>query len=215
MDMVTAGDAGAVRALLFDLGGVVLEIDFDRVLRAWADSARCESAALRQRFAFDDAYERHERGELDAAGYFAALRLNLGLQLSDENFTAGWNDLYVGPMAQVPAMLAAAGQHLPLYAFTNSNPTHQREWSTRFADELSVFHSVFVSSELGLRKPDPAAFVAVAERTGFRAPQILFFDDTAENVAGAQTSGMQALLVQATNDIREVLHGLGIETERR
>jgi hypothetical protein len=50
----------AVRALLFDLGGVVIEIDFGRVVRAWASSARCDPAVLRQRFALDDAYEQHE-----------------------------------------------------------------------------------------------------------------------------------------------------------
>jgi HAD superfamily hydrolase (TIGR01509 family) len=133
------------------------------------------------------------------------------LKLSDESFTAGWNALYVGPVAGVPAMLAAASQHLPLYAFTNSNPTHQREWSTRFADELSVFRSVFVSSELGLRKPDPAAFAAVAERIGFQTPEIVFFDDTAENVAGAQAAGMKAVLVASSMDIGSALHSLGVE----
>jgi putative hydrolase of the HAD superfamily len=203
---------GPVRALLFDLGGVVIDVDFGRVLRAWARSADCDPAGLRERFTFDEAYQRHERGELDAAGYFAALRRALGLRLSDEDFTAGWNDLYTGPVPGVPAMLAAAGQHLPLFAFTNSNPTHQREWSTRYAGELSVFRAIFVSSDLGLRKPDHAAFAAVAGRTGFRPAEILFFDDTAENVTGARAAGLQAVLVRSSDDIRSALHSLGIAT---
>ena len=102
----------------------------------------------------------------------------------------------------MPALLAAAGQHYPLYAFTNSNPTHQREWSTRFASELSAFRSVFVSSELGLRKPDSAAFAAVAGRAGFQVREILFFDDTAENITGARAAGMQAVLVRSSRDVR-------------
>jgi glucose-1-phosphatase len=212
--MVMAGDAPPVRALIFDLGGVVLEIDFGRVLRAWAAAAGCAIAGLRRRFTFDQAYERHERGELDASGYFASLRLSLGLRLSDEEFTAGWNDLYLGVVAELPAVLAAAGQRFPLYAFTNSNPTHQRVWSTRFAAELSAFRSVFVSSDLGLRKPDPAAFAAVARQTGFPAAEILFFDDTAENVAGAQAAGMQALLVRSSRDVRAELLRLGVEATR-
>jgi HAD superfamily hydrolase (TIGR01509 family) len=105
--------------------------------------------------------------------------------------------------------LAAAGQHLPLYAFTNSNPTHQREWAARYAGELSAFRDIYVSSELGLRKPDRAAFTAVAGRTGFRPAEILFFDDTAENVTGAQAAGLQAVLVRSSNDIRSALQHLG------
>lgn len=107
-------------------------------------------------------------------------------------------------------MLATAARHLPLYAFTNSNPTHQREWSARYAAELSSFRDIFVSSDLGLRKPDRAAFAAVAGRTGFRPAEILFFDDTAENVTGARAAGLQAVLVRSSGDIRSALHGLGL-----
>lgn len=60
---------------------------------------------------------------------------------------------------------------------------------------------MFVSSEFGLRKPDPAAFAAVARRAGFQTPEILSFDDTAENITGARVAGMQAVL--------------GIDTARR
>jgi putative hydrolase of the HAD superfamily len=170
---------------------------------------------LRQRFTLDEAYQQHERGELDAAGYFASLRSSLALRLSDDQFTAGWNDLYLGTVTGMPALLAAAAQHFPLYAFTNSNPTHQRVWSTRFASDLSAFRSVFVSSELGLRKPDPAAYAAVARRAGFQTREILFFDDTAENITGAQAAGMQAVLVRSIRDVRAALHRLGIATTHR
>ena len=208
MDDADGGDTWVARALLFDLGGVVLEIDFDRVFQTWAARASCDPQALRRRFKFDDAYARHERGELDAAGYFASLRHTLGLRLSDEEFIAGWSDLYVGPVAEMVPVLAAASGQFPLYAFTNSNPTHQAVWATRYARELSVFHSIFVSSELGLRKPDPTAFGEVARLAAFPVSAFIFFDDTLENVMGARTAGMQAVHVQSTDDVRVALHEL-------
>jgi hypothetical protein len=73
-DADSGGDTGSARALLFDLGGVVLEIDFDRVFLSWGARASCDPQLIRRRFKFDEAYEQHERGELDAAGYFASLR---------------------------------------------------------------------------------------------------------------------------------------------
>jgi len=82
-------DVNAVRALLFDLGGVVITLDFQRVFNRWAFVAGCEAASLAGRFSQDDAYARHERGEIDAAGYFARLRSTLGIELSDEQFLDG------------------------------------------------------------------------------------------------------------------------------
>lgn len=200
-----------VRALLFDLGGVLLEVDFGRVLAAWATVAGADPAALRARFSFDVAYQRHERGEIGAPEYFDSLRQSLGLGLSDDDFLSGWTSLYAGVIPSVPALLKVAAGHFPLYAFTNSNPSHQAVWSSRFATELSVFRSVFVSSELGVRKPDSAAFAAVCASMGLRPGQVMFFDDTTENVAGAAEVGMQAVLVRSPRDIRDALKWLGVQ----
>ena len=205
MDDADTFETTPTRALLFDLGGVVLDIDFDRVFHIWAARASCDPQELRRRFRFDDAYERHERGELDASGYFASLRRSLRLRLSDEDLIAGWSDLYVAPVSGIVAVLAEASELFPLYAFTNSNPTHQAVWATRFRLELSIFRAIFVSSEMGLRKPDPGAFSEIVRRTGVPASAFLFFDDTLENVMGARTAGMQAVHVQSTDDVRIAL----------
>jgi hypothetical protein len=59
-------------ALLFDLGRVVLDIDFSRALTCWAGHAGCEPAQLIGRFSPDDAYKRHERGEISDAEFSAS-----------------------------------------------------------------------------------------------------------------------------------------------
>jgi HAD superfamily hydrolase (TIGR01509 family) len=213
MDNRALEDVRSIRAMLFDLGGVDFEFDLKRAFRVWADLVCRDPVELERRFAFDEPCERHERGELDAAGYFTALRRNLGLTLSDEEIVSGWNDIYLALVPGMSALLSAASQRLSLYAFTNSNPTHKSAWASRFADELSVFRSIFVSSDLGLRKPDPEAFIAVAERIGFQVSELLFFDDTPENVDGARTVGMRAVLVESSADVGEALLRLGIEVE--
>ena len=211
MDGSALDEGATVRGLLFDLGGVVIDIDFERVFRFWAARAACDPAELRRRFAFDQAYEQHERGELVGSECFTVLQQSLRLRLSEDDVIAGWNDIYLGAVRGMTALLAAANQRFPLYAFTNSNPTHKSVWSVRFANELCLFRSVFVSSELGLRKPDPEAFTVVAGLTGFLTSEILLFDDTPENVDGARSTGMQAVLVESTTDVRGALRGLGLE----
>src|ERR1700737_629744 len=69
---------GSADALLFDLGRVVLDIDFDKTLACWAGHAGCEVAQLAGRFARDEAYKHHEIGKIGEEEYFASLRASVG-----------------------------------------------------------------------------------------------------------------------------------------
>ena len=72
------------------------------------------------------------------------------------------------------------------------------------------FRTVFVSSELGSRKPEPAAFLKVAELMKAEPQRILFFDDLAENVEGARQVGMQAVQVASIKDVRSGIQRYGL-----
>ena len=194
---------------MFDLGGVVLDLDFDRVFGRWATLAGCSAEEIADRFSQDVAYCRHERGEIDATAYFASLRESLGIDLTDEQFLEGWNNLYPGPCQGIEALLARAARSLPLFAFTNSNPSHQSVWSTVIEQELLHFRRVFVSSEIGARKPEPQAFRIVADAAGYPPDRMLLFDDSAVNVEGARRTGMQAVQVRSIQDVRDALAELG------
>src|SRR3954470_22841332 len=111
-------------ALLFDLGRVVLDIDFSRALNCWAGHAGCEPAQLIGRFSHDEAYKRHERGEISDAEFFASLRAALGIDVTDAQFLEGWNAIFAGPMPGIEPLLARAAEHLPLYGFSNTNRAH-------------------------------------------------------------------------------------------
>jgi putative hydrolase of the HAD superfamily len=198
---------------LFDLGGVVVNFDFAGAFQLWASRAGCDPSLIAGRFSIDESYEQHERGEIPASSYFAALRQTLGIELSDEDFVEGWNNVYLGIVPGISEMLSLAQRHLSLFAFTNSNPTHQSVWEHLYASELRPFEKIFVSSDLGVRKPDSDAFQLVARRMGFALGEILFFDDSSENVEGARRAGMQSVLVGSIRDVRQALSRIGIEVE--
>ena len=197
-----------VEALLLDLGGVVITTDFGRCFQRWADSASCAVVDVTSRFGFDAAYEDHERGALTAEEYFTRVRDALHLDLDHDALVDGWNDIYVAADAEVLDLLSRARERWPLHAFTNSNPTHQSAWSARFAQELEIFDSIFVSSELGHRKPERAAFEAVASTIDVLPGRILFFDDSLENVEGAREAGLQAVHVTSAESVREALRSV-------
>jgi putative hydrolase of the HAD superfamily len=197
-----------VAALLFDLGNVVIEIDFNRAVAWWATHARCREALIRDRFRHDHAYDQHERGKIDLNSYFSTLRTTLGVEISDAHLREGWNSILIGEMPGISGLLARAAEHFPLYAFTNTNPEHQECLSARFSDLLRPFKKVFVSSKIGLRKPEAEAFRYVVDAIGVPAHRILFFDDLIENVEGARACGLQAVHVRTSTDVRDALSRL-------
>jgi len=194
-----------VEAILFDLGGVLIDIDGQRVFAHWARCAGTDATTLRSRFVMDEAYHRFERGELNATAYFDTLRIRLGIDISDADFLAGWNAMLVGEKPGIREVLARAATLHPLYLFSNTNRPHHAAWGVDYAAMLSPFAHLFVSSEIGRRKPEPAAFHYVAEAIGMPLESILFFDDATENIEGARAVGMPAVQVRTTQDIIDAL----------
>ena len=200
---------GSADALLFDLGGVIIDIDFNRVFASWAASAGCDVESLRARFAHDEPYRRHEVGAISDAAYFDSLRGSLGIDISHADFLTGWNDVFVREVPGIAELLARVAPKIPCYAFTNTNRAHELEWSRRFANVLGHLRKVFVSSTIKLRKPDAAAFHYIASDIGVAPGRIVFFDNSSANVAGARACGLQAVHVRSYRDVIDAVAALG------
>jgi glucose-1-phosphatase len=200
----------ATRALLFDLGGVVLDIDFDRAISAWAPHSRLPPERLRALFHFDDPYQRHETGKLEAGSYFAHLRELLALECGDEHVQAGFNAIFVREIDETVQLLDAVRTKVPCYAISNTNAVHIAEIERSFPRLLPRFERVFTSHEIGYRKPHPQSFQHVLEAIGVPAEEVLLFDDLQPNVDGARALGMQAVLVRGPEDVRAALRERGL-----
>lgn len=203
-------DRSQVKALLFDLGGVVFEFDFAHALAHWAPMSALSHAQLQQAFAHDEDYERHERGELTSAQYFETLRRKLQLrEASDAQIEAGWNAIFQEEIGATLDLIEAARHHWPCYAFSNTNRSHHAHWRAAYPRIEQAFDQVFASSDIGLRKPERASFEHVCREIGLPPQAVLFFDDLAVNVAGARASGLQAVQVRSPDDVRRALQALG------
>lgn len=199
----------APEALLFDLGRVLIDIDFDRAIAAWAPYSALAPDVLRQRFKHDLQYERHERGEITAAQYFDHLATTLQLDASAEQIEAGWNAIFVGEIQQTRQWVESLKGVLPCHAFTNTNASHMACWSQAFPRVVGALDRIFASHQLGMRKPERAAFDRVCALIGKDAGAVLFFDDLADNVEAARQAGLQAVQVGSPDDVAAALMSLG------
>jgi FMN phosphatase YigB (HAD superfamily) len=204
---LSPGDADA---LLFDLGRVVLNIDFSRALACWAGHAGCQPADIAERWAVNDSYHHHERGTISDEAFFNELRRGLGITISDRQFLEGWNSIFAGEMDGIAPLLARAARHLPLYVYSNTNRAHVAHFTQIHAETLKPFRELYYSSSIGHRKPDAAGFDHVVSEIGVPASRIVFFDDLAENIEGARARGLKAVLVRTSRDVADALTALGI-----
>jgi glucose-1-phosphatase len=204
---LSPGDADA---LLFDLGRVIINIDFSKALACWAGHAGCAPSDIAARYAADAVYFDHERGKISDEVFFDNLRRLLGIAITDEQFLEGWNSIFAGEMEDISPLLARASQHFPLYAFSNTNRAHVASFTKTYAEVLKHFREVYLSSTIGLRKPDAEAFDHVVDAIGVPASRIVFFDDLAENIEGARARGLKAVHVTSTRDIADALTALGV-----
>jgi putative hydrolase of the HAD superfamily len=198
----------APQALLFDLGGVLVDIDFSRALANWASFSPLPINDLRRAFKFDHQYERHERGEIDATEYFDHIKSTLQLTASTEEVEFGWNSIFVGEIAATRELVEAARQSLPCFAFTNTNVSHMARWSQLFPKVVGAFDHIFASHEIGLRKPERAAFEHICQATSLEPHKIIFFDDLQDNVHAASVAGFRSVLVRSPGDVANTLRTL-------
>ena|SRR5215467_2068325 len=201
---------GSADALLFDLGRVVFDIDFKRAMACWARHGKCEPEEITARFSADEVVRQYEAGKVDDAVYFAHLRKMLGVDITDAQLLEGWNAIFVGEIPGIAPLLARAARHLPLYVLSNTNPPHIAHFSKTYADVLGHFRELYLSSTIGLLKPDRAAYDHVVKAIGAPASRIVFFDDLADNIAGARAYGLTAVHVKSSEDVANALTALGI-----
>ena len=199
-----------VEALLFDLGGVVIDIDFRRSVARWAELAGCDPEDVRKRVVVDATYHAYERGEIACASFFKYLAGALDLKLNDDQLRDGWNAIFIGVLPGLPELLAKAAARYPLHLLSNTNRAHEIFWAREYAATLAHFQKRFVSSTIGLRKPDAACYHHAVREIGVPADRIMFFDDLIENIDGARAAGLVGVHAPATADIRRAFDALGL-----
>lgn len=184
------------KALLLDLGGVILDIHYDRTLSAlkklgfydienWYDG-------YRQQGFFDD----FEEGRLSEQEFLKELKYHCP-QADERSLIEAWNAMLGAvPQGRFSYMLNLR-QKLPLFLFSNTNALHHAHFNEIFQAQYhlsldNLFDAAFYSYRIGLRKPKPEAFLRVAELAGLNPAVTLFVDDNPANTEGAARAGFKA-----------------------
>ena len=194
-----------VEVILFDLGNVVIEIDFSKVIAEWQKSSGKKNINVSKDSILGSANEKYERGEISTAQFIESLKKELDLDITYEEVLKGWNKIFVGEYSGIRDNIARLVSKYPLYIFSNTSISHAEFWRKEYSEILKNFKKIFTSFELGMRKPEKESFLEVCSQIDVLPEKILFFDDTEENIVAANELGMNAVKVGSIQDINKTI----------
>ncbi|MCB9168805.1 MAG: HAD family phosphatase [Flavobacteriales bacterium] len=190
--------SGAIDTILLDLGGVLIDVDYERTARAFKDLGCTDFDGLYSKARQTDLFDRFETGELGAEAFRDELRRLCRKDLTDPEIDTAWNAMLGSIPAARISLVERLRQRYRVLLLSNTNAIHVPAFTeivrreSGITDFKGIFHGAYYSCEIGLRKPDADAYLHVLGRHGARPGNTLFIDDSPQHVDGAWHTGLRA-----------------------
>lgn len=196
-----------VEIVLFDLGGVLLEVGGVAPMRELSGIETDEE--LWARWLGCRWVQQLEAGRCTPDEFAAGVVSDWELAVAPAEFLATFGAWVNQPFAGAPELVAETGDAARIGCLSNTNAF---QWEAHFGNLalIDAFEFRFLSFELGLVKPDPAIFEAVASGLPVSPDRVLFLDDNAVNVDAAEAYGFAARHVRGVAAARQALVDTGV-----
>jgi len=204
----TSAPTPPIDTILFDLGGVLIELAGVEQMLAWSPGLG-DTHELWRRWLHSPAVRRFETGGATEEEFAAAIVGEFDLPVSADEFIAAFTHW---PRALFPGATALLTELKPRFRLASVSNTNTLHWR-RFRDEWALdghFHHNFPSHRVGRLKPDAEYFHHVLDALDAAPHTVLFVDDNAINVDAAARAGLTARRVAGPQGVREELALLGL-----
>ena len=193
-----------VRNVIFDLGGVVLDWNPDRIVARFQPDAALQAAFKASVFGHAD-WKAFDRGGVTESELIGRLEVRLGLARTEViAFLDGTRHSLVQMPDTVKLIRELQRRSVPLYCLSNM-PAEMYLHLQRRHDFWDAFSGIVISGEVKMMKPEPEVFLHLLDTFGLRADETVFIDDMAVNVQAARQVGLHAILFRDAAQCREEL----------
>jgi len=194
--------------VLFDLGGVVVEMESDRLVHQAAQVIGRPFEEVQQAIYHEELLLPFELGRITATAYYEGLKKRLALRWTYEQFVRNWNGVFT-ENTDVTALLQQLHKRHRLMALTNTNTLHLDYIKASFPS-LTVLEDWVASCDVGLRKPDPQFYRLALERAKVRPSEAVYVDDRPEMVEAGRAVGLTAVRFENGRQLAQDLQAIGL-----
>jgi putative hydrolase of the HAD superfamily len=187
-----------IKNIIFDLGGVVLDIDYSLSIKAFSDLKITDAGKLYSKSSQIKIFDELETGLIDEPAFFEGIRKLSLANLSDEQIRNAWNALLIGLPHENVSLLYELKKDHRLFLLSNTNAIHEKAYTEIIIKQYGknvledVFDKIYLSHKINLRKPSQEIFDHVIHDSQLAKSETIFIDDSPQHVAGGEKCGIRS-----------------------
>lgn len=185
-----------IEAIIFDLGGVILNIDYLETSEAFKALGFTDFDAMYTQLQQNEVFDAYETGKLTTTDFVATLQQLLP-EASNEAIIKAWNAMLLDLPVVRLELIQRLRSHYKVFLYSNTNDLHEIAFSeivkesTPYAALAECFDKVYLSHKIGFRKPNKEGFELILRENNLNPATTLFIDDSPQHIAAAAALGLQ------------------------
>jgi glucose-1-phosphatase len=190
-----------IKHIIFDLGGVLLNLDYSLTEKAFINAGVKNFGELYSQLAQGDIFDRWETGKMSRAEFISAMQQASSTPLTEAQILDAWNAMLLDFPVRRLQILQQLRNYYDLFLLSNTNEIHEETFNNTLMRQHGIpnigvfFDKVYMSHRVGLRKPMPEIFERVLEDNGLKASETLFIEDSPQHIETAKKLGIQTIFI--------------------
>ncbi len=186
-----------VKNIIFDLGGVLLDIDPAKTNAAFEKLGIANFKNNYSLHKADSLFDDLETGKASELDFYNGIRNIDNNDLSNRDIEAAWNALLLDFRVESLSWIKQNASKYNFFLLSNTNGIHQKAFYNHFTQQTgqlnfdAYFTKAYYSHQIGLRKPNAAIYNFLLADAGIKAEESIFIDDLLKNIEAAAAAGLQ------------------------
>lgn len=199
-----------IKNIIFDLGGVILNLDFMKTELAFAGYGIGNFNHYYTLQTATPVFEQLETGKITPEDFYDSFRKITLTKLTNQQIENAWNAMLLDFPIERIRLIKTLSKKYHIYLLSNTNEIHYRKimkiYQEQYGDEdfNKIFIKTYYSHQLGMRKPDKIIFETVLKDAILDARETIFIDDAAANIDSAKNTGLQTIHLPSPKTILEL-----------
>lgn len=187
-----------INALLFDLGGVIVDLDYNKTIEAFKAIGLEDAEHLYNQFNQSKIFDEFEIGSISREEFMGLLQEKIPQKVSQSKIKEAWNAMILGFEKSKLEQIKRYSEKIPCYLLSNTNEIHLEYIQTLlqevpFKNLELLFTKCYYSHIIGRRKPHRETFEWVLNDMGSSPEEVLFIEDSPQHIRGAEKAKIKTL----------------------
>lgn len=203
-----------IKNIILDLGGVLINLDFQKLNESLKKLGLENAFSKTEQI---DLFDKLEEGRISEDFFLTEFKNLTTKKHSNKEIIDAWNSILLDFPIERIELLKYLGKKYRLFLFSNTNSMHIKEVYNILNRSYGIknlnpyFEKIYLSNELGIRKPKVEGFKQIINYHDLKLDETLFIDDSPQHVSGAKDAGLRAELLDVEKeDINNLVKRLSL-----